>query len=96
MFATVVDLEMHDVPSLNTLAVQNLGPQNLIDQGPTGRDVVQASVEQAVQTILLVPVHIAPERAVSHARKTRGLLLGQAIFFHALRDSSSHPSQLPS
>ena len=47
MFATVVAVEMHDVPSIVALAVQNLGPRNLIGRGPTGRDVVRASVEQA-------------------------------------------------
>ena len=47
MFAAVVAVEMHDVPSIVALAVQNLGPRNLIGRAPTGRDVARASVEQA-------------------------------------------------
>ena len=78
MRTPVEAVEVLHVPPLVTLPVQRLGAHHLIDRRAPCRDLTQTLVHQPVQPLLLVAVHIAPERALTHPKQPRPLLLRQS------------------
>ena len=70
-------VEVLDVPAIVALAVQRLGAQYLVDRGATRRDLAQPLVHQPVEPLVLVAVHVAPERALTHPQPPHRLLLRQ-------------------
>ena len=78
VLTTVEAVEVLHVPPLVALPVQRLGAHHLIDRRTPPRHLTQTLVHQPVQPLLLVAVHVAPERALAHPQQPRRLLLRQS------------------
>ena len=93
--APVEAVEVPDVPPLVALAVQRLGAHHLVDRRAPRRDLPQALVHQPDEPLVLVAVHVAPERALTHPQQPGRLLLRQPPLLPSpVGFLESHPSDL--